>query len=535
MTAFMPHPRSSSAVPAASRLALALALALAPAGGAAAQEALTLRDATARALAKNRDISIERENVQQADANLERARAAHDPTLRADTRYRDQRVPTTSVLSGAPEGELAPTFREVASSASYTQLLSSGATITFATSVARDTSDSFLTLISPGWFTSFSAEVRQPLLQNRRIDPARRAIRVAAVTRDRSEASLRRIVSETTAAVERAYWTLVAADQEVDVRRASIVLAERQRDDVASRIEGKVTPESDIAQPNAEIARRRGDLLAAIEARARAERTLKALMLESADDPAWAITITPADAPAPVTTATDLQEALRAAAAKRPELADADSRIAQQDVEVEAARDRVRPQLDLVGGYTARGLAGGLNTGVYPFPGLPVSFPDEMRGGLGDSLESAFRNRFPDINVGVQLTIPIGRRAARADVALAESVKRQTLSARERLLLQIGVEVRNAVTALETAAARIDAARAAREAADVQLQAEQDRFTAGLTTTFLVLTRQNDLANARLTETAALASLRSAQVELARAKGTLLDDRQIAITTANQE
>ena len=48
-----------------------------------------------------------------------------------------------------------------------------------------------------------------------------------------------------------------------------------------------MTPESDIAQPNAEIARRKGDLLAAVEARARAERALKALMLDSADDPLW--------------------------------------------------------------------------------------------------------------------------------------------------------------------------------------------------------------------------------------------------------
>jgi outer membrane protein len=492
-----------------------------------AQEDLTVRDAVTRALAKNRDIAIERENVQQADANVERARAAYDPLFRADARYRDQRIPVTSILSGAPAGELAPTFREVASSASYTQLLTSGASITFSTSIARDTSNNFLTLISPGWFTSFGAEIRQPLLQNRHIDPAKRAIRIAAVSKDRTLATLRRTVAETTAAVEQAYWALVAADQDVEVRRASITLAERQRDDVAARIEGKVTPESDIAQPSAEIARRRGDLLAATETRARAERALKALMLDSAADPAWDVTFRPVDAPAPVVTTIDVQEALRAAAKDRPELADVDTRVALQDVELDAARDRLRPQLDLVGSYTTRGLAGSRNPGVQPFPGLPLNFPDELDGAIGSSLDSAFRHRFPDASIGVQLTIPLGHRAARADVATARSVKRQTLDLRERLLLQIGVEVRNAVTALDTAVARIDAARAAREAAEVQLQAEQDRFTAGLTTTFLVLTRQNDLATARLTETSALSALRRALVELSRAKGTLLTERQI--------
>jgi outer membrane protein len=509
-------------------LSLGLGLSLTGARAATAQEDLTLRDAVTRALAKNRDIAIERENVTQADANVDRARAAHDPTFRADARYRDQKLPVTSILSGAPEGELAPTFREVSSSASYTQLLASGATISFSTSVARDSTNNFLTLISPAWFTSFGAEIRQPLLQNRRIDPARRAIRVAAVSKDRTAASLRRTVAETTAAVEQAYWTLVAADQEVEVRRASIDLAEKQRDDVAQRIAGKVTPESDIAQPNAEIARRRGDLLAAMETRARAEHSLKVLVLDGASDPAWDATFRPVDAPAPVGATVDVREAVRAAEQSRPELTDADVRVALQDVELDAARDRLRPQLDLLAAYTARGLAGSRHDGaIQPFPGLPTSAFDDLEGSLGSSLGSAFRHRFPDASIGVQLTIPIGHRAARADVATAESVKRQAVAARERIMLLIAAEVRNAITALDTATARIEAARAAREAAEVQLQAEQDRFTAGLTTTFLVLTRQNDLATARLGETSALAAYRRALVELSRAKGTLLTERQI--------
>jgi HAE1 family hydrophobic/amphiphilic exporter-1 len=177
-------------------------------------------------------------------------------------------------------------------------------------------------------------------------------------------------------------------------------------------------------------------------------------------------------------------------------------------------------------------LAGAQHDVVPPFPGLPINFDDDLRGGFGQSTGNALLTRFPDTTVGVQLTLPLGHRAARADVATAESAKRQALDARERLLLLIGVEVRNAITALETAVARIDVARAAREAAEVQLQAEEDRFTAGLTTTFLVLTRQNDLATARLGETSALAAYRRALVELSRARGTLLTERHIEVRTS---
>jgi outer membrane protein TolC len=66
-------------------------------------------------------------------------------------------------------------------------------------------------------------------------------------------------------------------------------------------------------------------------------------------------------------------------------------------------------------------------------------------------------------------------------------------------------------------------------AAQTQLRAEQDRFSAGLSTNFFVLTRQNDIALAYLAEIAALTDYRKAQTEMARAKGSLLQDRNIRI------
>ncbi len=495
----------------------------------AQQQDLTLADATARALARNHDLAIEREAIVSADANIERARAGYDPVFRAELRYRDQTIPNNSLLSGAPPGELMPTVRGVISSASLTKFFSSGATITVCSSLARDTSNNFITLLSPAWTSALGIEARQPLLQGRANDNVRRGIRVARLSRDRSDIAVRRAVLETVNAVEQAYWTLVAARRDVDVRQRNLALAERQREDVASRIEGKVTPESDIAQPTAEIARRRGDLYAAEETRLRAERALKQLMLDSPTDPLWDAELRPLDAPDALAAPVDVQAALRDAEANRPELADVKVRLAIQDVEIDAARDRLKPQLDIVGSYTTRGLAGDLNPDAQPFGGINLVVPPELSGGIGQSIESVFRHRFPDASIGLQLTVPVGQRAARADVATAESVKRQAALLQEREAQRIAVEVRNGATALTTAAQRLEAARAGLDAAQVQLQAEQDRFAAGLTTTFFVLTRQNDLAAAELAETAALTSYRRALAEFLRAKGTLLRDRQIVL------
>jgi outer membrane protein len=496
---------------------------------ATAQTALTLADATARALAKNRDIAIEREAENVAEANIARAQGAYDPLLRGDARYREAKVPVTSVLSGAPADELAPHQRGLVSTASLTQLLGTGGTLTFFTSAGWDSTNSFLTLITPAWSTSLGIEARQPLLQNRAIDPARRAIRVALVGRERSALSLRRTLLETVNGVEQAYWTLVAAQRDVEIREQGVALAEQQRADVATRIEAKTAPESDIAQPNAEIGRRRRELYEAEEARLRAERALKLLMLENTVDPLWDADVRAVDAPDVAPSPIDLRAALKDAEQFRPELADIDARARLQDIEIEAAHDRVKPQLDLVASYTARGLAGDQTDTTFPIPGFPVVFPDDLSGGLGTSLGNLGRQRFPDASVGVQVSIPLGNRAARADVAIAESTRRQVVTLRDREAQRIAVEVRNAATALQTATQRLDAARVSREAAEVQLQAEQDRFAAGLTTTFLVLTRQNDLSAAQVAETTALSAYRRGLAELARARGTLLRDRSITV------
>jgi HAE1 family hydrophobic/amphiphilic exporter-1 len=355
---------------------------------------------------------------------------------------------------------------------------------------------------------------------------ARRAVRVSRANVDRSEASLRRVVSETIAAVEQAYWNVVAARRDVSIRESTLALADRQREDAKVRVEAQVAPESDLAQFTAEIERRRGDLFASREVATRAELLLKALILDSADAPQWNTTLMLEDLPAPSTAPVDLATALKDAA-ERPELADVDARQALQAIELDAARDRLKPQLDIVGGYTARGVAGAKSEDALPFPGLPSEFPEELQGALGASLESVALQRFPDLAAGIVLTIPLGQRAAHADIATAESAARQIAAARERIRIQIAVEVRNAAAALDTAGQRIEAARAARTAAEIQLRAEEDRLSAGATTPFFVLTRQNELAAAEVADAAATAAYRRALTELARARGTLLRDRAV--------
>jgi outer membrane protein len=493
---------------------------------------LSLADATARALANNNDIAIERESFRIVDASLLKADAPYDPTFRLDARYRNHTDPANSLLSGAPPNELAPSSEGYSGAASIGALLPTGGTVSLSASASRDLTNNFLALLSPSYSSSMGIDLRQPLLQNLSVDPARRAIRIARLDQERGTASLKRTVADTVATVERAYWNLVAARRDVQVRAASVGLAAEQRDDTKTKIDVGTLPETDIAQPLAELERRKGDLYASQEQMRRAELVLKLLLLKDSGDPLWNQTLEPVDPPETSVVQVDLADAIRRAESNRPELAEVRTALAERDVDVDFAKDRLKPQLDLVAGYARRGLAGGLNPNApeaEALLGVPVVVPDAMAGGFGRSVGTIREGRFPDASIGLALSVPVFNRGARADLAIAKAQRSQAEILASQQRQRVAVEVRNAVLTLETAAARIGAARAGREAAETQLRAEKERYGVGLSTNFFVLTRQNDLAQAALTETAALTDFRKALTDFARAKGTLLDERRIEI------
>ncbi|MBI5445615.1 MAG: TolC family protein, partial [Deltaproteobacteria bacterium] len=479
-----------------------------------AEVPLTLAEARARALEVNLELRVERENATIAASGETRANGAYDPTLRADARWRDRTDPVNSILSGAPAGDLAPNSSGYTASLGLVQLLPTGGTAALTSSASREETTNVFASLSPSWYTSIGLELRQPLLRHRAIDPARQGLRVARLDRTRSEASTRRVATETVAAVERSFWTLFAARRDVEARQSAVALAERQKTDVGARVEAGTLSEADLSSPVAELERRKGELYAAREAESRAENALKSLLLADPADPLWSSRLRPEDeAEDGNASPPDLATALASAVTLRPEVAEAATRLARLDVDDEAARDRTRPQLDFVATYARRGMAGEKNPGLAPpFPTAPATIPDVVDGGLGRSLGTIREGRFPDASVGFALTVPLGNRAARAEATAARSSRTQAELGLLRVRQQVEVEIRNAAVALDTSRQRLAAARAGRSAAEDQLRAEEERFSAGLTTSYFVLTRQNDLTQALLAETGALADLRKARV-----------------------
>jgi outer membrane protein TolC len=137
------------------------------------------------------------------------------------------------------------------------------------------------------------------------------------------------------------------------------------------------------------------------------------------------------------------------------------------------------------------------------------SFGNDAGEGLSDLSEiNGYQWLF-----GLQFEYPLGNRAARNNLTRRKLELRQALVEQRRLMLTIVREVRQAIRGIETASKRVEVTRAASKLARTQLEAEQEKFRLGLSTSFRVLEFQRELTDARTSETQALSDY---NVELGR-------------------
>jgi outer membrane protein TolC len=174
-------------------------------------------------------------------------------------------------------------------------------------------------------------------------------------------------------------------------------------------------------------------------------------------------------------------------------------------------------------------------SGLNGLPQLPPfnfgsgGVPPVFVGGYSQSLSALATGNFSSATVGVNVSIPIRNRTARANEAIAAAEGHRLAAQKQQVEMAVVQDVRNAVQALASAHARLDAAVSAREYAEQQYASEQRQFQAGTSTVFLVLQRQTDLIAARTHEVRARADLGEAEANLERATAATLEKRNIKV------
>jgi outer membrane protein TolC len=451
--------------------------------------------------------------------------ASYDPAISGSVGVEHQTTPLANLqVYDVPSLQL-NTFQ---SSFTYAQAFSTGTSISFQFNNSRQTTNSPDIFLSPTLSSMFRFSLQQPLLAGFGFGPNLRYLRIAKNNKKISDIAFKDQIIATVTQIENIYWDLVSAYEQTRVNEQSSAFAQQTFDNAKKQFQLDSVPEMDVMRAEAEVSKRDQELTVARTSLQFQETLMKNAITRSLEDPMLeAMRVIPTDRTqdALAEAVSSIQDLTASALQSRPELAESDIDLANRRISRQAARNALLPSLSLVGFWGSSGLAGPLNPAC-------VSCTTSVPGSFGGALQNAFNDSSPDYYVGLNLNLPIRNRVAKADQYRSELEYRQAELRREQLKKQVRIEVRNAQYALEQTAARVQAARKARDLAKRTFEITQKEQDLGAGSSYQTLAAQRDLALAELDLVSAMTAFEKAKVELDRATGTTLEHNGIRVQDA---
>lgn len=458
---------------------------------------LSLRDSIALALQNNLAIQVEGFNPQLRDQALTGEKAVFDPSAFLELTRTDNRAPAASsyFLSGQALSDLWDY------NVGLRQKLPTGGTyeLRFMNEYAN------APLVPTCCFSSrLGLTLTQPLLKNFGFEANETNIRIATNNQGISREELRLRVSAVVTNVKEAYFDLIFAQENLNVQNQSLRLARELVELNTARVHAGVAPPVEVTQAEAQEAAQVQNVILAEKAIQDAEDNLKVIVNLPLSG-GWDQRIQPSEAPSLEVKPVNLEGAVQKALENRYEYKTAKLDIENKELSVRLSRNQLLPDLSLTGTVFANG----------------------ARRLYGSDLSEMGSGQFVSYSVGVVLTVPLGNRAAQSSYLQSKLALDQAKTSLKNLELQIIQQVRQVVRQLEADAKRIDANRAARILAEYQLEMEQRRLQAGVSTTFNVLSFQRDLAAAQANEFHAITDYNKDLAELDNVLGTVLERNRI--------
>src|SRR6266849_1627799 len=486
---------------------------------------LRVKDFIALVLKNNTEINLTRLDVLTAADAILGAKAPFDPNVTAGFSSTRQEQPQFSQIGGAAQLNSLTQL----SNLGYQQTLSTGQLVNFGFNANRFSSNSQFNVFNPNVFTGLNFAVTQPLLQGRRNLQFRTPLMIARtqllITSEQSEAR----IADMVAVAARQYWDAIQARDNIKVQQQAYDLAQKsyERDKLA--LDLGALPSLDIFQSQSQVAQRKVGVIQAQYAYRDALDGLRRIIGADLNQTTRNIEIVleddPVSTPAP---ALPLDEAVAAALQKRPELSWIRRRQGINDLNARVARNSMLPRFDL----SAIGGAFGLGGNQIPVSGPLGTGPSTfIPGGLGDALHQMFAFQAPMYGFAVNMTLPVRSSAAQAGLADALVSRARDNYQQRQFEQQVIQDVKVATNQIDMSTAQIEAAKVARELAQKNVEAEQQKYELGGVTAFEVLDAQSRLASVEGSLLQAYVDYQKAVVSYERAVWTLLDGMGIIVET----
>jgi hydrophobic/amphiphilic exporter-1 (mainly G- bacteria), HAE1 family len=466
----------------------------APAPPDAPQLRLTLDDAVRLGLENNLDLKVDRLDPQIAKERVDVAESVFQPALTSSLTRNSALAPPTSFLVGNQGVQSTTGSGTIGVSQRLPHFGTSYAT---GWDTTRTKSTSQFSNYNPILTSRIQFTVSQPLFKDLAIDAGRQQLIVSKRNHDISDTRFRETVVRTLSDVKKAYWDLVAARALVDVQQRSLELARELVRMNKARVDVGQAPPLDLVTAQAEEAQRDENLTIAQVTLKQAEDRLRVLVLDPNSQGFWTTTIDPTDRPTLLGAVPDVDSVIDGALRQRLDLIRARAELENVRTNVRFYKNQTLPDVRFQVNFQSAGLGGTRLIRTGGFPGTVVGTEPVSFGFVMDQL---FQSAYPTWIVGVNVTYPLGRSADEANLARARIEEAQSRARLQSSELKAVRQLRQSAWQVDMNARRINTSRAGRSLAEQRLDAEQKRFEVGMSTTFLVVQAQRDLAQARNNE-----------------------------------
>jgi outer membrane protein TolC len=385
--------------------------------------------------------------------------------------------------------------------------------------------------VNPTLNASFQVILQQQLLAGFGIATNTRYIHIAKKNLQITELAFRAQVIATVTQVENIYWDLVNAYQDEQIKEHLLAFAQKTLSDDQKQLELNAIPAMQVTKDQSDVATSEGDLTVA-----RATLRLNELLIKNAitktDDPTIdEMPVIPLDTkgPADPNSSKSIADLIVEAEKNRPDAAEDDLAMQNAQESLKSIRSSLLPELNVYGFYTGAGTAGPPNPNCSLGPAECAS---QLPSGFGGMFQNTFNYSSPEYQFGMNLSIPLRNRQAKADQFRSVLEFRQKQIAFEEQKKTIRFDVRNAQFALQQAQARVDAAQKARDLAQHTFDVTDQEQKLGVKSSSDTLAAQHELGVTESALVVAQTQLEKAKVGLDYSTGTTLDQTTVSIDDA---
>lgn len=344
----------------------------------------------------------------------------------------------------------------------------------------------------------------QPLLKNGGLQMGMQVVRLAKEESEMAFQEYRRQMMESLGQAEAAYWELWIAQERVALLEKSVEVSRKILVDNQARVEAGKMSDLEVREAEAGVAIRESQLLEARQSREEAsERLVSFFALPEEESGVRIRVLDEAESTRPALPELKVQR--EQALQSHPDMLARESRVRQEALRADFAKNQRLPQLDLRASWGYNGLG----------------------DGFGDAWDATRDRDFASWSVGVELRVPLGG-GKRKQGEYRAALNRLEQSRIDRMSVRRQVEraLRTARTRVRNLYRQTENYRKVSELNQMILDTELTRLEAGRSDSRKVLEAEENLTRARESYADSLARLAVARVELELTGGTLLRTRK---------